>query len=88
MNAKIDIEGAWYECEFSHPHQAAPIETTGPQGMRAWQPSPYARYNAKATMPLRGPVVHPGRYAVHDGKQSHQFQVEKCESSVLWGNVL
>lgn len=88
MNAKIDIDGSWYECDFSHPHQAASIEVTGPQGMRTFQASPYARYNAKVTMPLRGPVVPPGTYSVHDGEQSHKFQVEKSESQLLWGNVL
>lgn len=88
MNSKIEKEGLWFACDLAHPHNEPAIEILMPHGLKSFQPSPYARYNAKLTMSGPAPIVQAGIYNVRHNNQSLKLQVEKSESDVLWCNLL
>ncbi len=87
MNDLIEVDGAWYPCEFSFPHQAAPVPIPGFGGVISWQRSPYRQYDALVRMAHRGPIIRSGEYRVMTGQRTLIFQLCKAEVLDLWGNV-
>lgn len=83
MNAEIQLNGSWRQCQVTHPHKERPINVPGPMGMTSFQASPYARYNAKVS----GVLLVPGRYRIRRDRKEFEVEILKSEGDEAWGNA-
>jgi len=87
MDAKIEIEGTWYDCIFCYPNQEAPMLVRDPRGVEIYMESPFKRFNAKLIMRMEGPSVPNGAYNVRHQGKALVFEAQKSTVATVWGNV-